>query len=280
MIQDIFPNRFDITYKNADPGVNSIVLCFDAQSVLVSTGETGKSFPSFPEMQGAGCNGGTYTYLFTIDDTEFFLYRGDDTPLLDGYAFESVNLFRSADAMLKALRFAGMTANHIAKWYSANVYCGRCGSALHDSEKERMRKCPNCGNEIYPKIAPAVIIGIYDGDRLLMSKYAGRGTTNYALIAGFVEAGETPEDAACREAFEEAGIRIKNLRYFGSQPWAYSESLLLGFYAELDGDSTIVLDENELAEASWIRRDEIDVTNNDFSLTNEMICRFQENRMF
>ena len=115
--------------------------------------------------------------------------------------------------------------------------------------------CPECKNIEYPKISPAVIVAVTNGNRLLLSRYARGGYRNYALIAGFAEVGETLEDTVRREVMEEVGLKVKNIRYYKSQPWSFSDSLLVGFFAELDGDDTITLEEEELAEAVWFERD-------------------------
>ena len=127
----------------------------------------------------------------------------------------------------------------------------------------------------YPKICPAVIIGVTDGNRILMSKYAGRAYKKYALLAGFTEIGETVEETVQREVMEEVGLKVKNIRYYKSQPWSFSDTLLMGFYCDLDGSGSITLDREELAMAEWFEREEIPEVTSHESLTNEMIMRFK-----
>ena len=114
-----------------------------------------------------------------------------------------------------------------------------------------------------------------NGDKILMSKYAGRAYKKYALLAGFTEIGETVEQTVAREVMEEVGLKVKNIRYYKSQPWAFSDTLLMGFYCDLDGDDTIILDQNELALAEWFSREDIPEVTSMESLTNEMIIRFK-----
>ena len=114
-----------------------------------------------------------------------------------------------------------------------------------------------------------------NGDRILLTKYAGRDFAHYALIAGFTEIGETFEDTVRREVMEEAGIRVKNIRYYKSQPWGIVDDLLAGFFCDVDGDPTIHMDSSELKEAAWHTRDEIVLQPTDHSLTNEMMTRFK-----
>lgn len=127
----------------------------------------------------------------------------------------------------------------------------------------------------YPKICPAVIVGVTSGNRLLLTKYAGRDYKKYALIAGFAEIGESIEDTVRREVMEEVGLKVKNLRFYKSQPWSFSDTLLMGFYCELDGGDTITLEEEELSFAQWFEREEIPEGKDEISLTNEMIRSFK-----
>ena len=128
---------------------------------------------------------------------------------------------------------------------------------------------------VFPKIAPAVIVGVTHGDKILMTKYAGREYKRYALIAGFTEIGETAEETVKREVMEEVGLHVKNLRYYKSQPWAFSDTLLMGFFAEVEGDDSITLDREELALAEWFERENIPASESDISLTSEMIEFFR-----
>ena len=149
---------------------------------------------------------------------------------------------------------------------------------MRDSDTERARICPACGLTLYPKISPAVIVAVTDGDRLLLTKYQGRAFKRYALVAGFNEIGESIEDTVRREVLEETGLRVKNLRFYKSQPWVFTDSLLMGFYCELDGSDRITIQESELSEAGWYARDEIPSDHSNISLTGEMIERFRSGK--
>ena len=129
-----------------------------------------------------------------------------------------------------------------------------------------------------PRISPAVIVAVTDGDKLLLTKYSDRPVRGYGLIAGFNEIGESIEETVHREVREEVGLRVKNLRFYKSQPWSFSSSLLVGFFCDLDGEEKITLQEDELAEGTWFSREELDYTDENVSLTNEMICLFQEGK--
>ena len=148
---------------------------------------------------------------------------------------------------------------------------------IHD-EKERLMRCPECGQMEYPKICPAVIVGVTDHDRIVLTKYAGRAYKKYALIAGFAEIGETIEDTVRREVKEEVGLHVKNIRFYKSQPWSFSDTLLMGFFCELDGSDKIKMDEEELSVAQWCNREDVPVQEEDISLTSEMMRRFRQGR--
>lgn len=172
------------------------------------------------------------------------------------------------------LPLAAFTALHLFRWYDTHRFCGRCGSALRHAPHERALICPACGNTCYPVIAPCVIVAVTHGDRLLLTRYAGSRAGHFVLVAGFTEIGETSEQAAAREVMEETGLKIRHLRYAGSQPWGLSGTLATGFFAELDGSEEIRLDTDELSDARWVRRADIPPCPDTASLTMTMIARF------
>jgi NAD+ diphosphatase len=129
---------------------------------------------------------------------------------------------------------------------------------------------------IFPRISPAVIVAVTNGERLLLSKYAGRAYTRYALLAGYAEIGETIEQTVHREVMEEVGLKVKNLRYYKSQPWGVDGNVLMGFFCDVDGNDTIHIDETELSMAGWYERDALPARDDGISLTREMIRIFEE----
>ena len=143
-----------------------------------------------------------------------------------------------------------------------------------------MLLCPACGNKEYPQIMPAVIVGVIDGDRLLLTKYAARAnqpsSQRPALVAGYTEIGETLEDTVRREVREETGLEVDDITYYKSQPWAFTGSLLSGFFARVKGSDQVTLDEEELSQAVFVARKDIDVPYTNTALTNEMICLFRD----
>lgn len=274
MIQDIQPYGFSNAYQSAAPDGNSYLLCYTDKEVLIKWNADKIDFPRFSDLEE--CNEKLYescTYLFSIDDLRFYLAEHITCPAGAGYAMENTLIFRSVKP--RHLAFAGITGAQLYRWYQGNSFCGRCQTPMVHSDKERMVTCPKCGQIVYPKISPAVIVGVTHGDKILMSKYAGRDYSKYALLAGFTEIGESVEETIHREVMEEVGLKVKNIRYYKSQPWSFSDTLLIGFYAELDGGEEITLDREELAMAEWFKRDEITVKEHNLSLTNEMIIKFK-----
>jgi NAD+ diphosphatase len=123
---------------------------------------------------------------------------------------------------------------------------------------------------------PAVIVGVTHKNRIILSRYNGQPKNTYALVAGFIEFGESLEEGVKREVLEEVGLHVTNVRYYKSQPWPFTSSLLMGFYCDvISGDEDIVLDPEELSLAQWFEREDIPVEFNNISLTNEMIMAFK-----
>ena len=164
-------------------------------------------------------------------------------------------------------------------WHASGRFCGRCGSPIEPGREERKMVCPACGHRAYPRLNPSVIVAVHDGDRLLMARYAKRPIPWFVLLAGFVEVGETVEQCVAREVREEVGISVKNIRYYGSQPWGMSGNLTLAFTARLDGPDTLTVDPEELAEARWFPRAEVPVQEGDrVSITQDMMRAFVAGR--
>lgn len=275
MIQELYPYKLDNQYRNAVPKAGDRIISIRDHRMLIKEREDGTiDFPKIEEVGVRFQENGISRYLFSVDDTQFFLFHNLE---LEGYEYRTVGYLRGKAP--KHLVYAGMVGWQLAGWYETHQFCGRCGQELVHDEKERMMKCPICGHMEYPKICPCVIVGVIHEDKILVTKYRDRKTNYYALVAGFAEVGETIEETVHREVMEETGVKVKNLRYYKCQPWPFSESLLFGFFCELDGSDEITMEEDELSVAKWISRDELDVTCNDFALTNEMLAVFKDDKV-
>lgn len=266
MIQDIFPHKLYNQYApTAVPAPEDYALHFDGGKLLLA------AFGEFLKVSELGQQ--DYTYLFTVDAERYFLVQ-DLPEIPEGCSFTDVHTLRREHTMEKHKIYAALTGKHLSDWYRDTRFCGRCGQKMNHSETERAKKCPACGYTAYPRIMPAVIVGVRNGDSLLLTRYRV-GYGHNAMIAGFTEIGETAEETVAREVMEEAGVRVKNIQYYKSQPWGVANDLLLGYYCDLDGDPEIHMDEGELKYAQWVKREDIELQPDDFSLTNEMMMMFK-----
>lgn len=146
-------------------------------------------------------------------------------------------------------------AYQIVEWARTHRYCGACGTATLPVAGERCVRCPQCGHQAYPRISPAMMVLIRRGDSILLARHLHSPSGFFTALAGFVEAGESLEEAIHREVFEEVGLRVRDIRYFGSQPWPFPHSLMVAFTASYDsGDITI--DRSEIAQAQWFGPDD------------------------
>ena len=267
MFQDIAPHIFNNHYEPVTPEEGDLAVCVKDGKILAKTDHSVLSLPEVTSSLVPVCG----PYLFTIDSTRFFYL--EDTAAKEDFSLLS---YRELSVLSPSwLAFGAMTGLRLATWYQENRYCGKCGQKLKHSSAERMVYCENCGMTIYPRINPAVIVAVRNGEKLLLTKYA-RGYSHYALVAGFTESGETIEETVRREVYEETGIRVKNITYFSSQPWPHSGSLLFGFYCDLDGSDAITIQESELSVAEWIDRSELPAQASTMSLTSTLIEAFRK----
>ena len=272
MIQDIYPHRLHNEFiPNRPLDGEGLLFCFRGPEVLCHIEDNGVRLPRVREIGAVKA----HRFLFTLDDAPCFLGLDAPEQAPDGWEYVAVRALRNRAAGPRELIFSAWTAFQLDNWYRDNRFCGRCGGPTGLADDERAVICPACKRRIYPRIIPAVIVGVTHGDELLMTKYKGRDIPFYALIAGFTEIGETLEECVAREVMEEAGLRVKNIRYYKSQPWAIVDDLLAGFYCDVDGSPEIHMDERELKEAVWVRREDVTGQPNDFSLTNEMMMVFK-----
>ncbi len=275
MIQDIYPHRLRNEFvpdRPVDP--EGWLFRFDGDSLLCAIDGDGVGLPRVKDIPSAS----ERRYLFALDDVPCYLDMAEEKGVIGGLEWAQVRTLRRRVAGPREVIFAAWTAFQLYNWYRDNRFCGRCGGRTALAPDERAVMCPACKRRIYPRIIPAVIVGVTNGDEILMTKYRGRDIPYFALIAGFTEIGETLEQTVAREVMEEAGLRVKNIRYYKSQPWAIVDDLLAGFYCDVDGSTEIHMDVTELKEAVWVRREDVVGQPNDFSLTNEMMLVFRDGK--
>lgn len=272
MIQNIEPKLLNNQYENRKAGPRDLFIACQANKVMVKEG-AGLRYPCFADFAADFPHlSADARYLFSIDDRRFFGVEGQGLANVRGWEFIGDEGFRSPTEQWQA--FAGVLGLQLCRWYDAHRYCGKCGRRLSHADSERMLYCPACDFKVYPTIFPCIIVAVYAGSRLLLTRSLGRPPGRYGLVAGFVEVGESLEQAVAREVAEEVGLKVKNIRFYKSQPWPFTDSLLAGFFAELDGNAAITIQTSELAEALWQERQALHAANQ-LSLTGEMIEMFR-----
>lgn len=278
MIHEIAPHHYDGEFKQATPKDNDVVMYFEDNLVALVQRKGELRLPTLAEYKENQMLGRySFVYLFAIDEQAFFLLNERGLEIKSPFELVRTDIFREHRLQYEA--FAGITASQLFRYYWNHTYCGRCQTKMLHATTERMVYCPNCSNIVYPKISPAVIVAITDGNRLLMTRYARGNYKKYSLVAGYVEIGESFEEAVHREVMEEVGLKIKNLTYYKSAPWAFSDTIMVGYFAELDGDDTITLQESELSEATWFEREDIPENPSTLSISQELVRHVRERKI-
>lgn len=280
MIQDIAPNHFRNEYEKKAPKATDQILCYDQKNIYAADMDGNLTFLTYKQVEMICLEKQMklpeMVYLFSIGSINYFL-TDQIFGEVEGFSFIKMHDIRKLKPKEQVM--AAATGWHLYHWYETSQFCGKCGQKMQHDEKERMMRCTHCGNLVFPRLVPAVIVGVKDKDKILLTKYAGREYTRYALIAGFTEIGETLEETVKREVLEEVGLHVKNVTYYKSQPWGFDSDLLMGFFCELDDTKEIVMDENELSVAEWVSYKEVPLYQEGLSLTEEMMHYFvQEKR--
>jgi len=274
MINEIGPHIFNNEMIFRIATQDDYIFIFQGDQVLLKE----KSIPQIIDIdQKIDFKTEELEYLFSIDGKGYYLLRDKNTEnlcVLDPkLEFVNTQVYRTLEQ--NHVAFAIMTAGQLYRWMQKHKFCGCCGGKMSKSSTERALICDNCGETIYVNISPAIAVAITNGDKILMARSVYGTFRRFALIAGYMEIGESFEDTIKREVMEEVGLKVKNFRFYKSQPWSVSDSLMIGYYADLDGDDTITCQESEIAEALWFAREEIDPDLSQISLSYEMIEKFR-----
>jgi NAD+ diphosphatase len=252
------------------------VLAFYKDRLVVQTTEAGAEIPTPEALAMAGLAADRQLWLGTRRDHTYCGWEMRQAPdLSKGLALVGLRtLFGRLDDV--DFQVAGY-AMQLLNWVADNRHCGRCGSKMILEEGDRALICEACRNTLYPRISPAIIVAITSGHRLLLAR-SGRfpGRRMFSVIAGYVEPGETLEDCVRREISEEVGLKVRRIRYFGSQAWPFSGSLMVGFTAEHAG-GRITVDGQEILEADWFTRDRLPEIPGKISIARQLIDWFVEN---
>ncbi len=167
-------------------------------------------------------------------------------------------------------------ANQLVYWSQTHQYCGGCGQPTEDKADERAKICPQCNLINYPRLSPAVIVAVLKNDQILLGRNKRFRLPFYSVLAGFVEPGETLEACVKREIREEVGITVKNIRYFGSQPWPFPNSLMIAFVADY-AEGEIHTDGSEIVDAAWFSKDRLPQIPPKISIARQLIDWFVQN---
>ncbi|MBN1106030.1 MAG: NAD(+) diphosphatase [Deltaproteobacteria bacterium] len=247
---------------------------FRDQHLLV--GQKGESLfvPRSPNLERLGVAPAEKEFLGWLDECPCYAAEVQEgEPVSEGFSFMGLRrLFAALEP--EVIQVAGL-ANQLVRWNRNHRHCGRCGNPTEKKTDERARVCPQCGCVAYPRISPAIIVAVVKDHQILLANSQRFPGKFYSVLAGFVEPGETLEACVKREVFEEVGVSLKNIRYFGSQPWPFPDSLMIAFTAEYEG-GTIRIDPSEITEAGWFRADGLPAVPPRISIARHLIDWFVE----
>ena len=277
MIQDIHPHRFSNQYlANKAIGETDYIFHYQGNTLLLKANGEELAIPQkkdFPEISGEMES----VFLFSLNEVSCFLVWDDLKADESRFEYKDISFFRTTNQ--KEIAWISVVGLHLRNWYLQNKFCGKCGSKTQHKNDERAIVCPSCNTVVYPKISPAIIVAIISDDKILLAHNANFVGNWYSLIAGFVDVGETLEETLVREVKEEVGLDVWNIRYYKSQPWALSGSMMIGFIAEADANQPICIDGKEITDASWFSRGNLPSHPSTISIAGEMIEKFEKGEL-
>lgn len=242
--------------------------------LLEKTADGGYTIPLQEEPPVALKPWTTVMNITPLDGKEVMTYRIDSPVTSDG-RYEMCGLRQTYYKLPRPLYLKAGKCQELLYWDQNSKFCGVCGAPMR-LDTDISKKCTECGKEVWPQLATAVITLIHRGDEVLLVRARNFRTDHYGLVAGFVETGETLEEAAAREALEETGVTINNIRYFASQPWPYPCGLMVGFHADyVSGE--IHLQHSEIAKGGWFRRDNLPTIPEPLSIARMLLDDWLEN---
>ena len=272
MLHEIAPKQYHVEFAKKQPGDDAVCFVFKGPEILEKMVDDVLLPPTYGEIKEKVQK---YIYLFAIDDTEYYLADLKEEDIPEGYGWWIVR--NAPEHRAQDQHFAEYTAYQLYVWYRDNQFCGRCGTHTEADGSLRMLRCPKCGNMIFPRITPAIMVAVTHEDKILVTRYKGRAYKGYAMIAGFNEIGETAEETVRREVLEEVGLEVSEVKYYKSQPWGIDGNLMLGYFAKLEGNAEIELDRQELAQAAWLKREDLDddTIRYQYSLAGDLVAAFR-----
>jgi NAD+ diphosphatase len=249
---------------------------FMADRMMVAEADEKISVPCFTNPAELGLEPIREWYLGTLAGRHCYCAEISETASVpDKMAFRGLRYLYGR--LEEFLHRVALKAVHMIEWDRTTRYCGHCGMETIRARGMIAKECPCCELLVFPRISPAIIVLVERGNKLLLARVKRFTSELYSVLAGFVEPGETLEEAAQREIEEEVGIRVKNIRYFGSQPWPFPDSLMIGFTAEYESGD-IRIDEAEIADAGWFDPERLPTIPGKISIARELIDWFVETR--
>lgn len=274
MVKDSVYKRY-IPAIEAPEGVDSskaVWFIFAGNKLLVKFEEDKAVPPEFVKPADMGLEILRSQYLGTIEGEHCYSGEAANEKVVpEGMEYRELRSLYGVmeeDVFLLAGR-----AIQIVAWDSMNLYCSRCGTSVELIPGERAKKCPKCGLVKYTQICPAAIVAIIKDSKILLAHSKNFKPGLYGVISGFVEAGETFEECIKREAMEEVGIKVKNIKYFKSQPWPFPNSLMVAFTAEYE-EGELRPDGVEIEDAGWYGTDELPMIPSNYSVARQLIDWF------
>lgn len=227
----------------------AIWFAFQQGQLLMFSDAQGPMVPQLDDFDETGVPYRSRHFLGEINGQPCFAVEIDDEHS-PAEPFFLQDMRRLAMELGEELFMLAGRALQVIQWHRDHQFCGRCGEATEDHPADRAKVCPSCGHSCYPRISPCMIVLVTRGEEVLLGRSPNWPMNMFSTLAGFIEPGETIEQAVHREIYEEVGITVKNLEYRSSQPWPFPHSLMIGFYAEYDGGQ-IQVDGEEISEANW-----------------------------
>ncbi len=255
--------------NNHEPGY---WLAFSSSNLLIKAENSRFSLPFLSKLDDLRISGIRQQYLGTFENVPCYSAElPPDIAAPEGFSFIGLRpLYFGVDEDIFLLAGRAMQIMH---WHQTHQFCGRCGHTTETHQTDWAKICPACQFISYPRISPAVIVAVLKQDQILLTRYSQFRGNMHTIIAGFLEPGETLEECVHREVLEEVGLTVKNIQYFGSQPWPFPNSLMIGFTAEFAGGE-LRPDGTEIVEAGWYSADNTPVIPPKMSISREIIDWF------
>lgn len=242
----------------------------DNQLMIIKT-EDSIRIPTYKDLKNVYDIFNKKFYLGDLNSTACFCTELKE--ISDKYDFSFMSLRESSAFISPELFQVCGRAFQILHWDNNTNFCGRCGSKISIKDNEFSKYCPDCNLVTYPRISPAIIVAVTKANEILLAHNKNFPDGLHSIIAGFVDPCETLEDCVRREVFEEVGIKVKNIKYFGSQPWPYPDSLMIGFFAEYE-EGEINVDGEEITDAHWFSKENLPLLPLKTSIARKLIDNF------